>query len=102
MAFYEDDLDIIFSDFAEDVVYAAQPKLPQDGATIRGIFDNRGQNVAIFDGQIEATGPQVTVKSSDVTGIKHGDTMTIRSKTWYIRGIEDDGTGITVLNLSED
>lgn len=100
--FYDEDIDIIFSDFAEDIIYAAQPKLPQDGVTIKGIFDNEGQNVTIFDGQIEASGPQVTVKSSSITGVKHGDTVTIRSKDWYVRGIKDDGTGITILNLSED
>jgi len=102
MAFYEDDLDIIFSDFVEDVIYAVSGKFPQDGVTVKGIFDNKGQTVAIFDGHIEATGPQVTVKSSDITGVKHSDTVTIRNKTWYIRGIEDDGTGITVLTISED
>lgn len=102
MSFYEDDLDIVFSDFAEDVIYAAQPKLPQDGATIKGIFDNKGQNVTVFDGEIQASGPQVTVKSLDVVGVRHGDTFTIRSKAWYVRGVEDDGTGVTVLILSED
>lgn len=100
--FYDEDLDLIFSDFAEDIIYAAQPKLPQDGVAIKGIFDNQGQNIAIYSESIEGTRPQVTVKSSSITGVKHGDTVTIRSKTWYVRGVEDDGTGITVLTVSED
>ena len=51
MAFYEDDLDIIFSDFAEDVVYAAQPKLPQDGATIRGYSTTGGRMLPYSTGR---------------------------------------------------
>lgn len=100
--FFDSDTDSYFADFAEDVVYAAAGKLPQDGVTIKGIFDNDSQNVTIFDGQIEATGPQVTVKSSDVKGVRNGDTMTIRNKTWYARGTKDDGTGINIVTLSED
>lgn len=97
--FFDSDTDAFFPDFAEDVVYAVPPA---QGVTIKGIFDNKGQNVTVFEEEIQASGPQVTVKSSDVAGVKNGNTTTIRGKTWYIRDVEDDGTGITVLTLSEN
>jgi hypothetical protein len=41
----------------------------------------------------------VTVESSKVTGVAHGDTMTIDGTTYNIVAIKPDGTGVTDLVL---
>lgn len=102
--FYDNDINLFFDDdFAEDVIYAAQPALPQNGITIRAIFDNAGQDINLFNGEIETGGPKATLKSSDVSGVMHGDTLTVQDgKNYYVRAVHDDGTGVTILTLSED
>lgn len=69
---------------------------------IKGIFDN----VFIADQQgevdVETLQPQVTVKTSDVSGIAQGDTMTIDSVDYNVIGIQPDGTGLTNILLSKD
>lgn len=91
--FYEDDIDIFFDVFGEAAVY--------DGAiNVTVIFDNNFEMLNIQTGEIESAGPQVTIKTSAIPNITHGKTLVIHSTTYYIRGIEPDGTGITKLTLS--
>ena len=92
--FWEQDLDGLFSDFGIDVIYGA--------ATIQGIFDNEYLAGSVMGIGVESRGPQCWVKDSDVSGIVQGDAWTINSTTYYVRSIEPDGTGMTLLILSKD
>jgi hypothetical protein len=69
-----------------------------DPLSINAIFDDGFRAVE----DVESYVPQILCKSSDVVGAAHGDTVTIGTATWYIRGIEADGSGLTSLRLSED
>ncbi len=90
----KDDLDGFFDEFAVDALY--------NGRIVPVIFDNEYEGVSPQDGEVESAGPQGTVKDSDINGIKHGDTMRIDLINYKIRGIQPDGTGLTVLILSKD
>ena len=87
------------NDFAVEGVYTPSPGSPR---TIKCIFDSSFQAVNLDTGVVESAGPQAVVKDSDITGAKHGETLVINSTTYYIRGIQPDGTGLTVLALSKD
>ncbi len=91
-----DDLDIFLDDdeFAVDVILNA--------VTIQGIFDNEFLAAVEGDIGIESTLPQGQFKTSDVSSAIHGDVMTINSVDYNIIGIQPDGTGITLIFLSQD
>ncbi|MBI3582379.1 MAG: hypothetical protein HY096_00330 [Nitrospinae bacterium] len=95
----DNDIDVFFSDdFAQDATYT-----PQGGSasTIKVIFDNDFKTIDMATG-IESAGPSVTCKALDVASVKHNDTLVISSVTYYVSGIQKDGTGITILLLSKD
>lgn len=73
-----------------------------NSATIKGIFDDEYKAVNQLTGEVEATAPQVVVKTSDISGIAHGNPLTINSTTYYVIGIQQDGTGLTTIILSRD
>ncbi len=90
------DLDVFINadEFAVDVTYNA--------ATIQGVFDDEFSSAVEGEMGVESTVPQVTVKTSDVSSATHGETMTINSVNYNIIGIQPDGTGMTLILLSED
>jgi len=86
------DLDTFFetSDFAETALFGSTP--------IAGIFDNAF--AAALD--IAGSGPVFTCKSSDATGLNPGtSTLTIRSSSYLVIGVEADGTGVSLVRLQE-
>ncbi len=91
-----DDLDIFLDDdeFAVNVIFKSN--------TIQGIFDN--EFIASVEGEIgiESTIPQGQFKTSDVSSAVQGDTMTINSIVYNIIGVQPDGTGMSLVLLSED
>ena len=99
MTFKDDltnDLDIFLDDdeFAVDVIF--------NSVTIQGIFDNEFIEAVEGEMGIETTVPQCQFKTSDVSTAVHGDTMIINSIDYNIIGIQPDGTGMTLILLSED
>ena len=90
------DLDIFLDDdeFAVDVIF--------NSVTIQGIFDNEFIEAVEGEMGIETTVPQCQFKTSDVSTAVHGDTMIINSIDYNIIGIQPDGTGMTLILLSED
>jgi hypothetical protein len=90
------DLDTFLNsdEFADDITY--------NSVTIQGIFDDEFSSAVQGEMGIESTVPQVLVKTSDVVGIAHADLMTINSTVYKVIGIQPDGTGMTMLLLSED
>jgi hypothetical protein len=91
------DLDDVFLDneeFAVDVIY--------NSVTFQGIFDDEFIGAVDERLAVESTAPQVQVKTSDVTGALHGETITVGSVDYKIAGIQPDGTGMTIILLSID
>jgi len=89
-------------DFADSAVWTNQATPPVVSDPIPGIFDAPAQQVNPASGMIETTAPQLQVASSAVSGIARGDTLVISEKTYYFLYQQPDGTGMTVLILSED
>ena len=106
MSFWIDDIDSFFNDFSVDVTLVAYPlSSGTTGATsnirIKGIFDEAQKVTDIQTGQIVSARPQLTVKSSDVSSILRKSQIIVNSVTYYVLDILDDGTGITILDISE-
>lgn len=89
---FAEDLDTFFetSDFAETALFGATP--------ISGIFDDAFASAM----GIAGSGPTFTCKSSDTTGLNPGtSTLTIRSSSYLVVGVEADGTGVSIARLQE-
>lgn len=96
------DIDDIFMDtdeFADEAVWVDSG---DDSHTINGIFDDESQQINPATGIIETTAPQFQVASSGISGIARNETLTVNETTYYIIGIQPDGTGMTILLLSKD
>ncbi len=90
------DLDVFFNEdeHAVDITY--------NSTTIQGVFDNEFIAAADDSIGVETTSPRVQVKTSDVLTAVHDDIMTINSIAYKISGIQPDGTGTTLILLSQD
>lgn len=51
---------------------------------------------------VESFGPQALCASADVTDAVHGSTLEIGGVTYFVIGIQPDGTGMTLLILSKE
>lgn len=67
-------------------------------ATFNVIFDNAYLSAG-GDAPVAGTQPMVTARSSDVSSVWIGNTMTINSVAYVVTGIHPDGTGVTVITL---
>lgn len=92
--FWIDDLDVFFRDFGFEATIG--------GASTKVIFDEAYLGEKLFRSEVETSVLQVIAKSADVAGVAHGDTVTISGESFIVRGIQPDGTGMTVLLLSRD
>lgn len=90
MTFWLDDLATMLRDFGTSVT------LPS-AAVITGIFD--ADYVAVGDMAVESSGPALTCRSADVSGLSLGQSVTISAQAYTVRSIQPDGTGVTVLRL---
>ncbi len=91
------DLDDVFLDTDEHAV-----EVTYNAATIIDIFDDEFSGAANDNISVETTVPQVLVKTSDVPSVAHGETMTINSIAYKVIGKQPDGTGVTLILLSQD
>ena len=88
-----------FFDTDEHGTTATFTRAGQSGVAVTCIF--RNEFFAVGDGmvEVESSQPMVTVETSKVSGVAHGDTMAIDGTTYNIVAIRPDGTGITDLVL---
>ena len=90
MAFVED-LAPFFStsDFAVDATLG--------GTAVTGIFD--AAYLEPLGSIVEGVGPVFMLSTADAASSAHGTTLVIGAATYKVRGIEPDGTGVTLLRL---
>jgi hypothetical protein len=91
--FYEKDLAGFLQDFGEPAIF--------NGKMVTVIYDNEFKMAVPMGADVEGSSPTAIALSSDIDGVAHGDTVEIRETTFKIVGIKPDGTGFTVLILSE-
>lgn len=74
---------------------------PQGGLSkqIKGLFQNYTQMLGAENIDIISSQPVLSVRTSDVMGIKTDDTINIASKSYRIAVIRPDSEGITELIL---
>lgn len=51
---------------------------------------------------IETSGPSCRARTADVAALQHGSAIALRGATWFVVGVQPDGTGpggTTVLSL---
>jgi hypothetical protein len=71
-----------------------------DASTFTGIFDNDFLAVDVDESEVESSEPTLLARTADVSSLAHGDTLTISSTSYTVRGIQPDGTGMTQIMLS--
>ena len=65
-------------------------------------FVDEYEAITLFGLEIENARPMAMAATTDITGIKHRDTLVINTITYYVVEIRNDGAGITTLLLSKD
>ena len=50
---------------------------------------------------VESGGPVATLPTADAASAAHGQVLIVSGATYKVRGIEPDGTGITLLRLEK-
>jgi len=81
---------------------AATITIDGSGSSIDVIFNK--EYFAIDPGlgmEVEGTQPVATGRSSDMTNVEIGDTITINSVTYNIINVQPDGVGTTTLILEQ-
>ena len=71
-----------------------------DTSTFTAIFDNDFLAVDLDESEVESTEPTLLARTADVSGLAHGDSLTISAVSYTVRGIQPDGTGMTHIMLS--
>lgn len=96
--FGDDDLAFMFQAMdSENVTWLHNSTSTQ----IRAFFDRPSQEVKLYGNESQTFNPHVTVRESQVVGVKVNDQMTVRGITYYIVEVDPDGTGLTCLYLSK-
>jgi len=71
-----------------------------DASTFVAIFDNDFLAVDVDESEVESSEPTLLARTADVSGLAHGDSLTISAVSYTVRGIQPDGTGMTQIMLS--
>ena len=92
---------------ANDVAVFLNPKDLGNTATFKNKdiniqFVDEYEATTLFGLEIENARPVVMAATTDITGIKHKDTLIINTITYYVVEIRNDDTGITTLLLSRE
>jgi hypothetical protein len=82
-----------------DVAGFAVAALYNGATTVNGIFD--AVYTEPLGNYVEGSGPIFQCPAADVPSIAQGDTFLINARTYKVRGVEPDGTGIVLLRLEE-
>ena len=86
-------------DFGVPVTYTVQGGSP---VALTGIFDNDFVTVdAGGDFGFAMQQPRLLVKTSDVVNCTEGDSFVISGVTYLSRVVQDDGTGMTIIQLEK-
>ena len=70
-----------------------------DATEITILFDNEYQEIDLVSGEVSSASPAAHAKTSDVSGAKQGDALTVSSVNYTVTVVKPDGTGLTTLVL---
>lgn len=98
MSFWEDDVADMLDDFG--ITVTLNPG-DTDETDIIAIFDEDQEIINPQTGEVISASPGLTCESADVSGVAAGDSVEVNGVTYKIKAKLDDGTGVTVLQLTE-
>jgi hypothetical protein len=104
MSFWDDDIDEFFDDFKETDSDGDSVILYPDetGETpIEAIFDEAQELYDSQAGEFINVKPQITCKTINVSSVQADDNIKVNTTTYKAKNFMDDGTGITIITLSE-
>ncbi|HWQ36956.1 MAG TPA: head-tail joining protein [Blastocatellia bacterium] len=85
------------ADFATTVAFTRGAQMV---GSVSAIFTAASQSVEIYDAQIEEPNPTLVARSSEIAGIRRGDTATVGGSSFRVERISADGTGISTIYLA--
>ena len=100
MSFWQDDAQTeFFNDFKTQVTFN-----PGDSGelTIDAIFDEAQEIMNINTGEVISAKPTITAPWKLVSSILQGTAVLVNDVTYSVKEILDDGTGIVVMEISEN
>jgi hypothetical protein len=68
------------------------------GVSVTGIFDNEYYEPM---GEVQGASPVFTLPTASASTAAHGQSLVIGATTYKVRGVEPDGTGVTLLRLEK-
>jgi hypothetical protein len=90
---FTEDLSVFFS--TDDFAVAATLQ----GVAVNGIFDETYMEP--IGNVVEGRAPIFTCATTAIPAVSQGQTLVIGARTFKVRGVEPDGTGVTRLRLEE-
>jgi hypothetical protein len=69
------------------------------GVSVTGIFDN--DYFEPMGGEMQGATPVFTLPTASASSAAHGQSLVIGATTYKVRGVEPDGTGVTLLRLEK-
>jgi hypothetical protein len=92
----------VFVNPADFGVTATYTPVAGSPSSVNGIKDAPWVNAQVeaFVG-VESTHPTFLAETANLPGVTHGATLVIAGVTFKVRGVQDDGTGFTVLILEK-
>lgn len=101
MSFTVSEIDTLF-----DPTITSQALYRQSGGmqyTITVVFSKAYQMLNILDGGIgvDSTSPIAICRTNDIPMPQIGETLEVDNTTYYITGVQPDGSGLTTIILSE-
>jgi hypothetical protein len=82
--------------FFDTVGFAVSATLA--GVSVQGIFDNEYYEPM---GEVQGASPVFTLPTASASTAAHGQSLVIGATTYKVRGVEPDGTGVTLLRLEK-
>jgi hypothetical protein len=93
---FTEDLSVFFNnaDFADTVTVIAT------GRTFQGIFDAAYFDPEVGAAVVDSTDPRITCKTSDLANVERGRQISIKGATYSVVSVQPDGTGTSIVMLS--
>lgn len=96
---FAEDLSVFFdvrNGFAVDAVFG----LASGDVTRPVIFNDPTQPVEMYDTRVEADGPFLQMRESDLEGVKKNVAVEVPAGSFMVERVTRDGTGLAIVYLS--
>ena len=85
-----------------DLIEALGRNITFRGNSTAALFLNEFDAAILYDQAIEMQNPQCLAETANVPDISHGEEIIIDAVTYYVIGVEHEGTGVTRIKITKD